>query len=414
MQLDKLLVLLILIFLPFDATDYFSFKIGELQIGAVDIIILVALIVVILKNLATHYSIRMNPVLMLVILLTFGFSLVSLVWTWPSKRDIKLSLNYLEYIGLFIVLSQVIRDKEIFERILRVLLFIVACLSALTILKSLGVNLSGKERIQTIPIWIFRLGVVGLEEQYTPFSLLLLTAIPLVWQKNLIKPKEVRIGLNMLFFIAGLITLARGLYVSLVALIVARLYFSYFRRMRGREKMLAIVGLIIGIVILAWISLPFMELLRTIRPKTFDRRMEGYILAIDLAMSGVITFLFGYGKDNFFIINNNTVPHNIFIDIWVSKGIITLIFNIIIIYMIIYRLIKSKYDCYFINEMKESLLLGFFGMIIAGQFDPIANSIIFWTYLAIIYAFTLIPQVIDKNINFYKLKFRTPDSGLTR
>lgn len=401
MQFDKLLVFAILIFLPFDSTDYLQFKIAGFQIGAVDITILVALIVVIMKNLATQDHIRMAPELMMVMLLAFGISLVSLIWTWPSKLDLKISLNYLEYIGLFYIFSQISKEEAFIESLLRFLLLVVASLAVLTILKSLGVNLSGRERLETIPLWIFRIGVVGMEGQFAPFSLFLVAAIPLVWQKNLIRRNWVRSGLNLLFLTAAIVTGARGLYVSLIALVLARVYFGYFRRLPGKNKILAIAGLIIGIIILASMSMTFIELLEKIRPKTVAQRMRNYLLAVDFSTSEFASFLFGYGKSNY-VDRTNVVVHNFLLDILVSKGALTLIINIIIYYIIFHNLMKIEGGSGSNSrDIKTSLFLGFFGMLIVGQFDAISTSIIFWTYLAIIYAFTLITKPIKKNYKLY-------------
>lgn len=400
MQFDKLLVFGILALLPFDATDYLSFKIGGINIGAVDITILVAFIVVIMKQLATKDFIRMTPDLMMVMILAFSVSLISLIWTWPSNLDLKMSLNYIEFIGLYFIFAQVIREEAFLERLLRFFLLIVTCLVLLTLLKSLGLNLSGKERHETIQLWIFRIGVVGLEGQFAPFSLFFVAAIPLLWQRNLIRRRWVRIFLNLLFFTAAAVTGTRGLYVSLVALIVARLYSGYFRSLTGKEKSLALAALISGIIIIAWATIPFLELMQKIRPQTVDQRLSNYFLAVDLVTSELSTFLFGYGKGNF-VARTNIVVHNFLLDILVSKGFITLICNIALYYIIFLRLIRVEVENReILRETKASLLLGFFGMIMVGQFDAIASSIIFWTYLAIIYSFTFIAPKRIKTVSF--------------
>lgn len=400
MRFDKLLVFSVLIFLPFDATDYLSIQPGGVNVGAVDVVILMALIVVMLKQLATQASVKMTPDLLMLLLLAFGFSLVSLIWVLPSKLDLKISLNYLEYLGLFYVFAQVIREEAFLERLLRFFLLVVTCLAVLTILKSLGVNLSGLERHSTIPLWIFRIGVVGLEGQFAPFSLFLVGAIPLLWQKNLIKRWWLRIALNLLFVTAAAVTGARGLYVSLFAQVMAWLYFGYFNSLIGKKKILALVGLIIGIVIVAGLSIPLLELMEKMRPSTVDQRATNYLWALNLSTSDIGSFLFGYGKGNYVAITN-MVAHNFLLDLLVSKGVLTLVCILALFSTIVYRLTSVVAGLRTSSgQMKTSLLLGFFGVVMVGQFDTITSSIVFWTYLAIIYAFTLIPRERATNFNF--------------
>lgn len=400
MSFDKLLVMGVLLALPFDATEYLKLKFGSFNVGMVDLLILATLIVVVMKQLATQASIKMTPDLMVLILLAFGISLVNFAWLPPSSFDLKISLNYLEYLGLFYVYSQVIREEAFLERLLRLFLLGVTCLAVLTILKSLGMNLSGLERHSTIPLWIFRIGVVGLEGQFAPFSLFLVGAFPLLWQKTLITRRWLRVALNLLFLLAAMVTGARGLYISLAGLGVAWLYFGYFRNLAGKKKILALVGLIIGIVVVAGFSLPLLELLKEMRYQTVDQRATNYLLAINLSTSDLLSFLFGYGKGAY-ISTANMPVHNFFLDLLVSKGVLTLVLILILLFIIVHRLLAVAGGPHTVSgQMKTSLLNGFFGMVLVSLFDVTTTSIVFWTYLAIVYAFTLIPRERVANFNF--------------
>jgi hypothetical protein len=403
MSLEKFLVLTLIIVLPFDATEYLHLNLGTFNINPVDIVILLSLIIVILKHLVIQVPIKITSDLLMFLLLAFGCSLINLAWLKPSGFDLKISLNYLEYLALFYVFSQVIRDEAFIKRLLRLFLLIVTCVSVFTILMSLGFELpclSGLVRKTPFSLWVFRIGVVGLEGQFAPFSLFLAGAIPLLWQKTLVTQRWLRIVLNVLFFLAALVTGARGLYVSLIALIVAWAYFGYFRSLTGKKRLIAFVGLILGVVFLAALSLPFLELMEKMRPQTVDQRGTNYLLALNLATSDILNFLFGYGKSQFISTTNISV-HNFLLDILVSKGALTLIFVIALYSAIFYRLVRMPgwRDTAFM-QIRMSLMMGFFGMVMVGLFDVITSSIIFWTYLALIYAYSLIPRKKAANFNF--------------
>jgi hypothetical protein len=402
MRFDKLLIIVVLLLLPLDASDYFQLNLGPFRISPSAIIVGVTFIVVGLKQLATQTPILMRPNLPLILLLAFTWLLPGLIWKTVWVKDLKMALNFLQYLALFYMFSQVIRDEAFLKRVLRVFLIAATCLAVLTVLKSLGLDMPGLERKTAFTFSYFQIGVVGLEDNFVPaLSLFLAGGLPLLWQKTLIKQRWLRLSLTLLFLTAGLITGARGLYVTIAAQVMAWLYLGYFRKLPSRRKLIALIGSMIGIIVLAILSIPIFDFLKSFRPTNVDNRLDGYILGIKLAFSNVSTILFGFGKGDFTILNNQTVVHNFFEDLIITGGIVNLSLILSLLLIIFFRLAAVPRGLQFPpGNLKNGLIIGFFGVVFVGMFDSITTSIVFWTYLAILYSFTLIPRARATNVNF--------------
>ena len=402
MRLDKILVFGIIVLLPFDGTQYLHISMGSFNIAAVDIALLLAMFATVMRQLLTQAPFRMKANLPLLLLLAIVFSLTNLGWEPATGPNVKITCNFVEYLVLFYVCSQVIRDDACLKQILRLLLVATVLLAIITVLLSVGVNfaLGGYIRKKLFTLGVFQVGVLGMMDQFAKFSLFIAGALPLIWQKTLIKQRWLSWALTLLFFIAAIVTGARGLYLALSGQVMAWLYWGYFRTLPSRKKLLALVGFSVGILLLSLSILPILELLRSIRSDNYDHRLLNYSLALQSSTSNFFTFLFGFGRDNFvkFVSPTQVAPHNIFLDLLVNKGFVTLSLIVSVFVVIYYRLAAIPGGPETTSgRLRTSLTISFLGMLFVGCFDTTTSSIIFWTYLAIIYAFTLIPRQTTHN-----------------
>jgi O-antigen ligase len=405
MRFNKILFFGIIFFLPFDGTEYLHISAGSFNISAVDIMILLSLFATIMQQLFTQAPLKMSGYLPLLLLSAIVFSLTNLAWLPPTAPNLKITCNFVEYLILFYICSQVIRDDAFLKQILRLLLVETVLLSIITVFLSLGVNfaLGGYLRKKLMTLGVFQIGVLGMLDQFAKFSLFLTGALPLVWQKILIKQRWLSLVLTLLFFIAAIVTGARGLYLALSAQVMAWLYWGYFRTLPSRKKLLALVGFIAGISVLGLSILPILELLRSIRPDNYDNRIVNYSLALQSSTSDFLTFLFGFGRDNFvrFVSPKQVAPHNVFLDLLVNKGFVTLTIIVSLLVFIYYRLAAVPGGTETISgQLRTSLTISFLGMMFVGLFDTTTSSIILWTYIAIIYAFTLYTRGTTQKFKF--------------
>jgi O-antigen ligase len=400
MSFNKLMVILLLIVLPFDASEYFQYAIGPFRVEAVKVVILVGLFFVVLKQLATRAPIAMGANLAFVFLMAIVCLLPGLTWKTDWVKDLKIALNFLEYLALFYIFSQVIRDEAFLKRVLQMFLLVATCLAVLTVLKALGYDLPGLERKTAFPFLFFQMGVVGLEGNFVPaLSLFLVGGLPLLWQRTLIKLRWLSIPLTLLFLTAAMVTAARGLYLSIVVQVMGWLYLGYFYNPPPKRKLIVLVGGIIGTVILASFAIPIFNALKSIRPQTFDNRYDSYFLGASLAFSDLPSILFGFGKGDFMTVNNRQMVHNFIEDILLSGGIMTLFFVLAMLFIIFWRLKEVPTGPQSPHRtLKVPLMVGFLGILTVSIFDPITTSAVFWTYLAVIYTFTLIPSERATNI----------------
>lgn len=402
MRFDKILIFGIIIFLPFDGTEYLHISMGSFNIAAVDIMILLSLFSAIMRQLISQAPLRMKANLLLLLLLSIVFSLTNLAWLPLTGPNLKITFNFVEYLILFYIFSQVIRDDAFLKQVLRLFLIETALLSIITVLLSLGLNfgLGGYIRKDLMALGVFQIGVLGMMGQFAKFSLFITGALPLLWQKSLIKQRWLRLALTLLFSIAVIVTGARGLYLAFIGQVMAWLYWGYFRTLPSRKRLLAFVGFSAGILVLSLLILPIFELLRSMRSDNYDYRIVNYSLALKSSTSDFFTFLFGFGRDNFarFVSPTKVAPHNIFLDLLVNKGVVTLTLIVSVLVLIYYRLATVPGGAETTSgQLRTALTISFLGMMIVGLFDTTTSSIIMWTYLALIYAFTLLPRKTTHN-----------------
>jgi hypothetical protein len=394
MRFDKLLVLGVIFLLPFDASEYGHFNMLSIDFSLVDILIFISLFFVGLKQFATRARFWITPDLVICLFLVAATSLPNIAWASKLIPNLKITLNCLEYLALFYVFAQVIRDEAFLKTILRLFLVLTTCMVILTILMSLGWSVPGYQRKDAFNFLMLRIGVVGLEGQFvTGFSLFLLGAIPLLWQKTLIERRWLSLVFTPLYLIAAFVTGSRSLYVSLSCQALFWIYLGYIRNLSVGKKVIVSAGYGAGIAVIGWNIMNIIDYLKGFRPVTFVGRGEGYLLALKVVFSNPLFFLFGFGKSEFMTLNHHRMVHNFFLDFLVTSGALTLLVVLALLAIIFIRLATVPGGANTSSgQIRTALMVGFFGSIFVGMFDPTTTSINLWIYLAIIYAFSLIPR----------------------
>jgi len=415
MKLNKYLILLYIVFLVFESTRFTSFNVGFIQVSAIDLILLFLFsrfiidITVTGKIYPTPFAFTIFKLMFIVFLI----SLIPLVYISSSFifYDYKITLNFLEHAALIIIFSQIIREKSYLKVVLFTLCLCALAASFITVLISLGVPFPGDFRSKVMRIGPVLIGIKSFIEQGgTNLKGFILFSFPFALKDKVIKYWPLRFIFALTLLLACIVMGDRSFWLSiLLQIIIFMVYYSIFSKISYWKLMMLSIT-ILFIAILALNSRVLYSGIVNIRPQTFESRIEGYIIGVKLATSNPLHLLFGAGKGMFVeIVNYNMVPHNFFLDLLVSKGLITLVLVLLMLCLIISKLIKIiKTSRIEKNTEKEAyailLLISLAGFFSDAMSTSMVNSKTLWTTIALTCAFISICQKSRLTFNFKNRK----------
>lgn len=392
MNLLKILFFAFLFLLPIDSFDILFFYLGSLRVSVLDIIIINMFWLVLLQG-AIHglkISIFTRNILFYLFLASV-FSFISFFYVSFERisYDLKISLNIIEFFILFFVTSIIINTHRLLVTSMKVFIVSITIISILTILRSIGVDIPGHDRTSTIQIEVFVLGTIGFIEGYLNFSCMILSGFPMLWANTFIDNIFARLVLILIFLAASIISFSRNLWITISLQIFIIFLFKYWVKRNIIVRLFTSIVLVGVAVFIAMYGQIIKDEVINLRPITVGQRLGGYFLGIKIVFSGIMNFLFGSGKGHFTYINDvGTVPHNVILDVIISKGIITFIF----LFVLFYKITISLYNLS-LNPNKDIckpavlFLVSIIGFFVFGMGAPIFNAIQFWTMVSMIGSF---------------------------
>jgi hypothetical protein len=333
-------------------------------------------------------TIRMSPLiqkLCLILFIAMAISTISFLYVQRTGYDLKITLNILEFASLIIVVAWVVADEKLLQKILLVILISVLFVSASGILKSLGMNIPGGVRTTRSHFGPFLIGVTGMTFRGMSYSTLVLIAFPISVNKTIIKSNLVRWISGAIIILASIISYSRNLWVSLFiqAAILLFHYHAFVKNKASKVLVTSIIGMLLTFALLN-VDKVF-GFLYDIRPTTVHQRFEGYLSGIKLAAADPLSLFFGAGIEKFLVESEeDVVPHNMFIDLLLSKGILVVALIIVFIYILVNRLLKALHNSTSVDQRNYSMLflVALSGYLVFSMFAPLFNSLTFWTVIA--------------------------------
>jgi len=378
-------------FLPFSDVAIFNYKIGILNISIFEILIISITLLLISRHTLKGYNVFVIPTrIYWIFIILFSFSLISLTWSIESKYDVKISLNIIEYFLLFYIFSSIVKNEHDIKTIFIVIVISSVLYSMITILHSLGLHFPAFQRHTEASLGPFHLGGHPLADSVMPFDLSILAAYPILLRKTIMRHKIVQKILICILIIGAMISYTRSLWLSLI---FQTLLFSYTTILKKPDILKKLILIISLILILSSVYLIFYDDFINIRKDTAEHRVLGFYLALNMATESISSFLFGAGKGSFvhqfyLITGHEGVVHNLFLDILVAKGFITLILICALIFLA-YTPKVSQPEGFLHGAPPESyqftLQLVIAGMLFEGLFVPLGNSTAFWSFIALGY-----------------------------
>jgi hypothetical protein len=391
LSLDRGLLLLFLFLLPIDATQYLRFEVYGYQVSILDLLLVALLFLVFLTSAIRGLALGRFPRAVLARLgLALLLSLVSLLYI-PSGLmgyDVKMTLNFVEFAVLIFVCAYQIDDFRFLRQCTLAVLLGCSIVAVLTLLKSYGFDLPGYQRASArFHVGPFLVGVSGL----THHVAMLIGALPIALGDAVLSSRAVRAGLSLLLGFALFIGYARGVWLGAAVALAVHVFLLW---RRTRSSGLQALGALSLLVCLGVLLVEGPELYRTLvdlRPGTVKVRVAGYLTSVDLATESPLTFLFGAGKGRFAMVFGEGVPHNVFLELLVSKGILTLLVLVSLVGLLIRALVPLLGAAASpVRAYAEMGLVTLAGMITEGCFAPITNSLYFWVEIALVTAFVRI------------------------
>lgn len=396
MKPARLLLFVCIGVLPLDTADFAGVFIGKLHVGLVDLLLSAAVYVTLLGVLLQR---KVPPFLRTTIFACFALAVVcscvnfAYIPKYHESYDVKVTLNLVEYASLFLVASRSMDDERTAKSVLYVFSLGALAVAGLTILKSLGAPLPGYVRVTQFRTGPFFIGAVGGVDNVMEPALLALGAVPVF----LLRFSRARITSTVA--ISSLV-LAVFIYFSRTAWMALALelwLFAFFKFSFHRKKLLK-AGLLVAsaITALEYISRVY-AFVDNLRPTTVQQRFSSFQLVLHSLAAHPLDLFFGIGKGAFITryggySGTDSVVHNFALDLLASKGLFVMVAVLLIPGLILVqlaRILRRQESSEEIRGLATAFLLGLAGMLAEGMFAPITNSIVFWAYAALAFAFVL-------------------------
>lgn len=392
----QIIFLLFIFMLPIDGTEYLSFYIGPFHISILDLLLVLIFYLVFpeetLRGFKFHPFIQTLSVLFIMLAVISSISLVYI----PVENisyDIKITLNFIEFLVLILLLSMMLKDIQYLKKVLAVLIVSVSLVNVLTLVKAFGSPIPGTVRMSSTIFGPFLIGTLAILEGYLSFSCLVLGTFPFLMVRGIFNRRTTRIILIALYIIASILAYSRSLWIALlVQMIVSLMLFQTLETRLNKKVAMGVVFACILMALGIFAEDLYTNLIK-IRPGTVSLRVVGYFTGLDMALSNPRDFLFGTGKGRFFsVMEEEQVPHNFLLDLFISKGIIVIILMGLVFYIIVKKLVRIvRMSPGYEGEEKKKFavlfLISLSGLFTEGMFSPLINSFIFWTMIAITCSF---------------------------
>ena len=395
------LFFLYIFILPLEASEYLTFYIEFIHVSVVDLLLLALLYMVLIKRIASQSRMSFHPIrfvqLFMLVIISSLISLFYVPWNENISYDLKMTLNLLEFLAIFYITADLVRDTSTLKKVLLIFCTSLLIYSGLTILKSIGFGIPGYERMSHLQIGPFYVGTVALLSTVQPYSLMILGTFPFVITDTVIKRLWVRVPIMIILLICAVLTYSRSLWIGLILQVSLFFYFTFNTKRNLLKKSVFSGFATAAIILFGYYFHEIYLFVEGIRPSTFQSRLHAYDVMLDLVVSDMKLLFFGAGKGSFiqyfyWFSGEESVVHNFLLDILISKGLITLFFLSSLLVIIIYNLFKIKKADLSNTTNSYSILfiLSVSGLLMEGMMSPITSSLIFWTYLALAYSFILI------------------------
>jgi hypothetical protein len=397
---EKILLLFVAL-LPVSGTDYLQLPVSIAHVSILDFILLglayfAFMEQAIIKEITFKAFIKNN-----VILLSCAavISCISLFYIQNLDYDIKLTLNLFRFILLILLIAWTVRDSTFFLKLVLAVCISVFIISAAGVLKSLGMDLPGGVRTSRIYMGPFMIGVTGITARGMSYSTLAIFAFPFLLSAVVIRKRIIRWLFLSVIVLAAVISFSRGLWIAIAVEFFIYLFFSRKITSSHLKRYVISASIVAFLFVSAYKTEKIYNYLFEIRPQTVNERIEGYTAGFDMVTSNSLYLLFGAGKGEFVEESaEHAVPHNMFIDLLVSKGIIVTLLLAVFYYFIaknLFYLFKRKDGDVFSREISLMFIDVLIGFLVFGMVAPLFNSLVFWTAISFMcsyIALTVQPQ----------------------
>ncbi len=392
MTIKRALFFLLMTLLPIDGTDFLRLPVGEFRASFNDIIVVVLLYLDFLDGMLRGYrGTHMLRFLSALVLAILAFSAVSLLYV-PGvgfAYDVKMTLNFAELLIIVFLALRIVTDVKTLETALTALVLGASIVALGTALKSAGFDIPGDVRTSArYHIGPFLVGVTGIVGRGLSFDMALLGAFPVVLVGRVARSVPARAILVALLGFGGILTYSRSLWLALAIEVVVVLALDSILETRVLPRIFAMCGVLTAGAYLAIEGPGLYEALVRLRPQTVTSRLAGYEYAWRLATASPLEFLFGAGKGLFastFVYAG--VPHNFFLDLLVSKGVLTLAAFVLFLGVLMAGLFRLVFDRRGrpepVRRLALVLLSAMVGTLSEGLFAPITTSMNFLAILAL-------------------------------
>lgn len=393
-------LLLLLALLPADGTGFLRVDILGYSVSLLDLVLVLLFFLDFLHRAVTGTEVvRFTRLMVTTAMVTSVMSVVSLLYVRFDRFsfDVKVTLNLIQLSVLIYLTGRILRDRELLRKALLAVLLGAAVMAGGTVLKSLGLPIPGAFRGSIYAfVGPFRLGVAGLTANGLPFTTMMLLAFPIVLTSAVVPRRWPRYSIALLLMLASLLSYSRGLWLG-IAVELAVAGFSIFGRDGGvLRRTLAGVTMVAMVVAVGLGGSDLVDSVVAMRRRTVTQRLVGFTRSIDIANRGVVPLLFGSGKGYFYTsTDEGGVPHNLLLDLLVSKGILTLVLFLVLLLIVAGRLASLAVRTR--DRPTRGFAVAFVAMLLgilaAGMAAPITTSMSFLFAVALAASFV---AVVDR------------------
>ena len=329
---------------------------------------------------------KFRPNIFLLFLLLF-----SAISMFNSGHYLSKSLNalfgkWVQYLGICIIVQDIVSDKKIFKR--GMLVFLLGAL--LAVFSGLSQYFFEVEFLRHKSIAVTNMGMRAITSSfahYNGFGAYLVVVLSLLFSLLLSKLSRFKTYsltiVTMLSIVAIFFTLSRGSWIALIVsfILLAILARSNFKRL---------VPILLLIIVMFLLPVFRGRLLFIFKEGGDSDRFRYWLAAWKMINEhpffgmGVGTFMANFSK--FLPDSNISYAHNCYLQIWAETGIFSLISFMVFIFSLVYLSIKKFFAAQ--DFLLLGLLIGMVGFLVHSFFEvnfySVQLAVLFWAWVGLV------------------------------
>ena len=407
-SLSRVLFLLLLLAIPYDTVAVDT----DIALIAIREFILVSIVTLILISIILEGKIRIHRSLLVdIFLLTLLFSIILFSsYLAPSSYFLEVIIRFPRLVAVYLATVFLTSRKDYFYKSIRIIILVAVISSATAFIQStIGLFWFIGQPLPPRSVFGGQLPfyrAAGPYSSYSSYGILLVFTLPILLNELLTDNRRIfssttAITTMLLLVSMGIVvSQTRGAWLSALVALAVYIWYMLDRRFRSTPVIRAGIIIIPLVSVLTYVSFNFWIV------DKFIEIGRGSVMVRIAQIKGALQILqnnpiIGVGVGSFVELISpteikiyGTIPHNIFLEIIVTSGLLGLFVFVLFLSRFVYR-VRAVLSKRTLGSLSPAMIIGSIGVLTQAQFARLNYRLLIWVIFGLITASYYI--TIDRN-----------------